>query len=67
MSVFSPGESKVGITTWGLCIARDGPESYCWCVLKAWLTILTEFEGFLCADDFIFDLCRPYIERLPTL
>ena len=33
--VFSPGESKVGINTWGLCIARDGPESCCWCVLKA--------------------------------
>ena len=35
ISVFSPGESKVGINTWGLCIARDGPESCCWCVLKA--------------------------------
>ena len=30
----SPGESKVGINTWGLCRARDGPESCCWCVLK---------------------------------
>ena len=35
ISVFSPGESKVGINTWGLCTARDGPESCCWCVLKA--------------------------------
>ena len=34
ISVFSPGESKVGINTWVLCIARDGPESCCWCVLK---------------------------------
>ena len=33
--VFSPGESKVSINTWGLCIARDGPDSCCWCVLKA--------------------------------
>ena len=35
MIVFSPGESKVGINTWGLCTARNGPESCCWCVLKA--------------------------------
>ena len=35
VSSFSPGESKVGINTWCLCIARDGPESCCWCVLKA--------------------------------
>ena len=35
ISVFSPGESKVGINTWGLCTAIDGPESFCWCVLKA--------------------------------
>ena len=34
ISLFSPGESKVGINTWGF-IARDGPESCCWCVLKA--------------------------------
>ena len=34
-SRISPGESKVGINTWGLCTARDGPESCCWCVLKA--------------------------------
>ena len=34
ISVFSPGESKVGINTWGLCTARDGPESCCWCVLN---------------------------------
>ena len=27
ISVFSPGESKVGINTWGLCIARDGPRA----------------------------------------
>ena len=50
-----------------LCIARGGPESYCWCVLKPKLTIIAEFKGFLCADDVIFDLCHPYIERLPTL
>ena len=33
--VFSPEESKVGINTWDSCTARDGPESCCWCVLKA--------------------------------
>ena len=33
--VFLPEESKVGINTWGLYTARDGPESCCWCVLKA--------------------------------
>ena len=35
INVISPGESKVGINTWGLCIARDGSESCCWFVLKA--------------------------------
>ena len=36
ISVLSPGESKVGINTWGLCTARDGPVSCCWCVLMAY-------------------------------
>ena len=67
VSGFSRAKLEAGKNGLSLCIATDGPESYCWRVLKAKLTILAEFEGFLCADDVIFDLRHPYIEHLPML
>ena len=67
VSGFSRAKPEAGRNGLSLCIARDGPESCCWRVLKAKLTILAEFEGFLCADDVIFDLRHPYIEHLPML
>ena len=36
-------------------------------VLKAWLGVLTEFLDIFYLDHVRFDLCHPYIERLPTL
>ena len=48
-------------------IARYWPVNYFWLVLKALLGIFGEFGSVLCVDHVRFDLCHPYIERLPTL
>ena len=51
----------------GIRIARYWPMSNLQLVLKPWPSILTVFGGVLYTDHVRFDLCHPYIERLPTL
>ena len=53
-------------TLFGMWIAGYWPVSEFWLVLKAWLGILAVLGSFY-ADHVRFDLCHPYIERLPTL
>ena len=36
-------------------------------VLKAWLAVFAVFLDVFYPDHVRFDLCYPYIERLPTL
>ena len=54
-------------TLFSMWIAGYRPVSDFWFVLKAWVGIFAEFLGSFYADHVKFDLCHPYIERLPTL
>ena len=64
MSVFSPRELKVGMNMPGVYITSDGSYGCCWCFLNAQQTVLSKI---LCTDRVRFDLCHPYLERLPML
>ena len=54
-------------TLFGMWIAGYWPVSDFALVLKAWIGVFAEFLDVVYPDHVRFDLCLPYIERLPTL